>query len=135
MALDVVVGPLSNESHEEVALEFTMQDLRQEVQVRNEGSLEDDRDVGGVEELDGVGVGLTSLSLTLQCKFDSEALEVDDDEDHDNRGNQVRNIGRVLTVEGLLEGVDFILLRAQKVEQSNDSSFKLGTLLCADRNR
>ena len=74
MTLNVVVGPLSKETHEEVALELAVKHLGQEVQVGDEGGLQDDRDVGSVEEFDGIGVGLSSLPLALQCKFDSEAL-------------------------------------------------------------
>lgn len=74
VTLNVVVGPLSKETHEEVALELAVKHLGQEVQVGDEGGLQDDRDVGSVEEFDGIGVGLSSLPLALQCKFDSEAL-------------------------------------------------------------
>ena len=74
MALDVVLSPLAEETNEEVAFELAMEHLREEVQVGDEGGLENDWDVGGVEELDGVRVGLATLPLALQRKFDSEAL-------------------------------------------------------------
>ena len=74
MTLQVVLGPLAKETDEEVALELAVENLRQEVQVGDESSLQNDWDVGGVEQLDWVRVGLTSLSLALQCQFDSEAL-------------------------------------------------------------
>ena len=74
MTSEIVLGPLSKETNEEVALELAVEHLGQEVQVGDEGGLEDDWDVGGVEELDGVGIGLTSLSLALQRQLDSEAL-------------------------------------------------------------
>ena len=62
------------EAHEEVALELAVQHLRQEVQVAHERSLQDDRDVACVEELDGVRVGLASGSLALERQFNSETL-------------------------------------------------------------
>ena len=61
-------------------------------------------------------------------------LEVDDDQDGDYGGDQLRNIRRVLAIEGLLKGVDFVLLGAQEVEQSNDGTLELGSLLRADRD-
>ena len=75
MSLHVKFLPLSKETNEEVALEFAVEDLREEVQVGDEGSLEDDWDVRGVEQLDWVWVGLTSDSLVLELKFDTEALK------------------------------------------------------------
>lgn len=52
--------PLSEESDEEVTSEVPVQDLGHEVQVGHESSLEDDRDVGSVEQLNGVGGSLSS---------------------------------------------------------------------------
>ena len=74
MTLHVVLLPLADEAHEEVASELAVQHLGEEVEVGNEGSLQDDRDVGGVEELDRVGIGLSSDALVLQVKLNSEAL-------------------------------------------------------------
>ena len=66
--------PLAKEANEEVALELAVEHLRQEVQVADESGLKDDRDVAGVEKLDGVGVSLTTSALVLQREFDAEAL-------------------------------------------------------------
>ena len=74
VALHVILLPLSNEADEEVASELAMEDLWEEVEVGYEGCLQDDRDIGGVEELDRVGIGLSSNALVLQMKFNSEAL-------------------------------------------------------------
>ena len=74
MALHVILLPLSNEANEEVSSELAMKDLREEVEVRYEGCLQDDRDIGGVEQLDRVGVSLSSDALILQMKLHSEAL-------------------------------------------------------------
>ena len=74
VALHVILLPLSNEANEEVASELAMQDLREEVEVRYEGCLQDDGDIGGVEQLDRVWVGLSSDALILQMKLNSEAL-------------------------------------------------------------
>jgi len=45
VALHVVFLPLSEETNKEIALEFAMKNLRKEVKIRNEGSLQDDRDI------------------------------------------------------------------------------------------
>jgi hypothetical protein len=59
-------------------------------------------------------------------------LEVDDDEDYEHGGEQTGQVGRVLSVEGVLEGVDFVALGEEEVEESDDGSFELGSLVSSD---
>ena len=66
--------PPSEEANEEVALELAVQDLREEVQVAHKGGLQDDWDVAGVEELDGVRESLSTSALAVELKLDTEAL-------------------------------------------------------------
>ena len=66
MSGHVVFLPLSDEAHEEVALELAMKHLWEEVQVGDESSLEDDWDVGGVEKLDWERSGVASDTSGLQ---------------------------------------------------------------------
>jgi len=74
VASHVVILPLAQEANEEVALELAVKNLGKEVQVGDDSGLEDDGDVGGIEELDGVRVGLASLALALELEFNTEAL-------------------------------------------------------------
>lgn len=110
MSSHVVVLPLADEADEDVALELAVKNLGKEVQVGDEGSLEDNWDVRGIEQLDWVGVGLTTGAFALECKFNTEALEVDDNEDDNDSGDQIRDIGRVLPIEGLLQCENLVLL-------------------------
>ena len=70
----VVLLPFSEELDEVVAFELTVEHLREEVQVGHEGSLENDGDVRGVEQLDGVRLLVTSHASVDQLEFNSEAL-------------------------------------------------------------
>lgn len=70
----VVLLPLTQEVDDEVASEFLGEDLGEEVEVGDEGSLENDGDVGGVEELDGVWLLITLHSSRADGQFYSEAL-------------------------------------------------------------
>jgi hypothetical protein len=124
--------PLAEEADEEVALELAVKDLREEVQVADEGRLQDDWDVAGIEELDGVGESLSTSALAVQLKFDTEALEIDDDEDDEDCGEQIAYIRRVLPIESLLQGVELVRLGQQEVEESNDGALELSALLRAD---
>lgn len=59
-----------------------MEHLRDEVQVADQCSLQDDGDVGCVEELDGVGGCSSSYLIVLDGDIDLESLEVDDYQEH-----------------------------------------------------
>ena len=50
--------------------------LRYEVEVGDKGTLEDDGDVGRVEQLDGVGAVLATVACTLDGQIDSESLHM-----------------------------------------------------------
>ena len=73
----VVLLPLSKEAHKEVTLELAVEHLGEEVEVGNEGSLENDGDVGGVEELDWEGLGEATDLSVLQSQFNTESLKYD----------------------------------------------------------
>ena len=66
MACHVVVLPFSKETDEQISLELSVKYLREEVKVGNKGGLENDWDVRGIEELDGVRIGLTAGTLALE---------------------------------------------------------------------
>jgi len=51
--------------------------------------LQDDWDVGGVEQLDWVWLSETSHLLAAQRKLNSESLEIDDNECNYNGGEKV----------------------------------------------
>ena len=54
MTSHIIVLPFSKESNENVSSELSSQNLCEEVDVGNESSLEDDWDVGSIEQLDWV---------------------------------------------------------------------------------
>ena len=56
----IIVLPLPEERHNEVAYELSSQNLGEEVNVRHEGTLQDDWDVGSIEQLNWVWLSETS---------------------------------------------------------------------------
>ena len=67
------------------------------------------------------------------CKEKINAyLEVDDNEDDNDSGDQIRDIGRVLPIEGLLQCENLVLLSQEEVEKGNDCTFELSSLLGTD---
>lgn len=77
--------PLADELNEEIASELAVQDLTEEVQVGDDSCLQNDWDVGSVEELDGERSRVAASSLALESQVHLEALEVNYDENHDDR--------------------------------------------------
>ena len=74
--MDVILSPLSNEADEVVVglSVLSVEDLGEEVQVGDESSLENDGDVGGIEQLDGVGHFVTTDLSVSEGEFDTESL-------------------------------------------------------------
>jgi len=110
---------------EEVAGELGGEHLRDDVEVGDKGGLEDDGDVAGVEELDWVAGGLATEAGGLDGQVDAEALEVDDDAEDEDGGEQVGEVGQVLAVEGFFEGADFVVAGGEEVEEGDDGAFEL----------
>ena len=73
-ATDVSLTPLSEEAHKVVALVLAVKHLREEVEIRNEGSLKDDGNVRGVEQFDGIWNFVTTYSPVTESQLNSESL-------------------------------------------------------------
>jgi len=135
LAMLISVSPLSNERHEVVTRVLSVEHLREEVEVGGEGSLQNDGDVRGIEQLDGVGHFVTTYLSVTQSQFNAESLEVDNYKEDNHSSQQAGNVRRVFTVEGVLEGQHFVGLSQQGVEEGDDGTFEFGVLLSLDRNR
>jgi len=117
-SVNVVLSPLSKTVDEEVVglSILPVEDLGEEVEVGDKSSLQDDRDVRGIEQLDGVRHFVTTHLSVSESQFDAESLEVDNDKEYNDGSQQAGNVGRILTVEGVLEGEDLVGLSQEGVE-------------------
>lgn len=79
MASHIVLLPLSNERDEVVVSELLVKNLREEVQVTYEGSLEDNWNIWGIEQLNREGLSMSTHFLWGHHKLDFESLEIDND--------------------------------------------------------
>ena len=77
MSSHVILLPLTKKVHEEVSTELLSKDLREEVKVGDKSSLENDGDVGSVEELNGVRLLVALHSAGAHCDLNAEALNND----------------------------------------------------------
>ena len=73
---DIVVRPLANETDKVVALVFSVEDLRKEVEVAHEGRLKNDGDVRSIEQFDGIRHFVTTDLSVAESQFDAEALKL-----------------------------------------------------------
>ena len=71
------IRPSAQKINEEVASKLDGEHLGDDIQVGDEGRLEDDGDVGGVEQLDGVGGVLATVAGGLDWQIHPEALQVE----------------------------------------------------------
>lgn len=136
-SLGVVLSPLSNTVDEEVVglSILSVEDLGEEVEVGDEGSLQDDRDVRGIEQLNGERYFVTTHLSVSEGQFDAESLEVDNDKEHNEGSQQAGNVRGILTVEGVLEGEDLVRFSQEGVEKGNNGTFEFSILLSLDSNR
>ena len=72
------------------------------------------------------------LSLLFRFSRNATYLEVNNDEDDHDSGQQIGQVGGVLSVEGVLEGIDLVALGEQEVEQSNDGTLEFSSLVGSD---
>ncbi|GMT25660.1 hypothetical protein PFISCL1PPCAC_16957 [Pristionchus fissidentatus] len=128
------IRPGTEKVDEDVSAELGRKHLRDDVEVGDEGGLEDDGDVGGVEELDGVRRVLSTVSGRLDGKVDTEALQIDDDSEHEDGGHQVHEVGKVLSVEGLTESTDLVVSGGEEVEEGDDGSLEFGSAASVHRS-
>ena len=105
---------------------FVGEHLRNDVKIGDQSALEDDGDVGGVEEFDGIRRILSTVASRLDGQIHAESLEIDDDDEDQHGGQQVHQVGQVLTVEGFAKSTHFVRTRGQKVEQGDDRSLEFG---------
>lgn len=86
--------PVAKKINEEISSEFLRKHLGEEEEVGDQSTLQNDWDVRGVEQLNRVSWWLDTLgSLVLNIKIDLEALEVDDNEEDENSGEDVVKVG------------------------------------------
>mmetsp|Transcript_22696 Transcript_22696/g.63031 ORF Transcript_22696/g.63031 Transcript_22696/m.63031 type:complete len:261 (-) Transcript_22696:871-1653(-) len=92
LAAHVHLVPGSQELDQLVGAKVLEEQLGDEVEVGNQSRLEDNGHVGGVEQLDGVRLLLAALALGAHREVHAEALEVDDNHEYDDCGQQVHHI-------------------------------------------
>jgi len=125
LARSGVACPGTEQTDEHVGGEATIEHLRDEIDVADESALEDDGDVAGVEETDGIRAGSATDLLRAERDVHTEALEVNNDEEHDHSSDEVRHVGQVGAEESFTKSTDLVVASDEQLEESDDSTLKL----------
>ena len=75
MPRHIILLPFADKRHKVVSFELPVHDLTEEVEVGDEGRLQDDWDIRGVEEFHGEGSLEPSHFLALQLQVHMESLQ------------------------------------------------------------
>lgn len=122
----VVRLPAPQELHQGVGAVSLEQQLRDEVEVGDQGGLQDDGHIGGVEQLDGVVHLLAAGALGAHGQLDFEALEVHHHAEDGDGGQELHHVGHALAVEGLLQRLGLVGASEEELEGVDDGALKLG---------
>ena len=87
MSSHVIVLPFTQKSDNKVSSESSGENLGEEINIRNKGSLQNDGDVARVEELNRVWLPEASLLSSLKLQDNLEVLEINHNE-HDQNSSQ-----------------------------------------------
>jgi hypothetical protein len=79
-----------------------VQHLRNEIHVGNQGSLQNNGNIRGVEEFDGIRSYMPSNFSIFERKVDSESLEVNHHKINEDSGDKLVDVREMATVKGLL---------------------------------
>ena len=84
--------PDAKETNEEIVGETCGKHLGDDEDIGCESWLQHDGHVGGVEKFDGVGAALTTEAVRFDWNLDAESLQVNDNSENDNSGDEVHDV-------------------------------------------
>jgi len=100
---EINILPLSKDANNEVASKPPVEDLGEEVEVLDDGGLEDDGEGRGVEELDLVSLDDSSDLPMDEVDLHPESLEVNHKEGHEESSAEVAHVGGVHPPERMVQ--------------------------------
>jgi hypothetical protein len=99
--------------------------LADQEDVGGQSALQHDGHVGGVEKADRVRTACATLAGGLDWDLDTETLEVDDGGEYNEGGEEVHDVGEILSIESLLERSLLVWPCEEQVEERNDCTLEL----------
>lgn len=93
----------------------------------DDGGLDDDWGVGGVEQLDVVWWDVLPVDGVHEADLDLDVLEEDDSEEDENGGEHVGEVWKVGPEHGFLDSPELVLPGDKEVEEGDDGTLVLVT--------
>ncbi len=127
--------PDPEEADKCVLLELFVEQVRNDVQVGNQRSLQNNRSVGEVKQLNRVALRHSPHLLILKLQVDLKPLEINDNQEDENRCQDVVQVGQMGSVKGQIESGQLVILREHEMEESHQGSFKFNSSLGLNGDR
>lgn len=124
--------PNTEDADQNVICESRVQHLRNQEDVGAQGRLKHDGHVAGIEKTNRESSSSSTLTAGFDWNLDTETLEIDDCGEDNESCEKVGDVGKVLSVESLLQRAWLVAPGKEKVEESNNSSLKLGSSSSVD---
>ena len=103
---------------------FSWTDLWDDVEIRHQRRLQNNGNVRCVEEFDRVAAVLTAIAGWLDREIDAETLEVYYYRKDEDGGQEVHQVWKILTVEGLTKSTDLVLTGSEEMEECDDGALE-----------
>lgn len=104
MLAEIDVLPFTKKSNNDITSEPSIKNLREEVEILDDSSLEDDGESRGVEELNLVRLDNPSDLSVDQTDFNSESLEVNNEESNEEGSKEVAHVWCINPPECVVKG-------------------------------
>ena len=124
--------PDAQELDEEVLGEARVQHLADQENLGGKSRLKHDGHVRGVEKTDRVRATHPPLTGRFDWYFNAESLKVDDGREDDERGKEVHDVWKILSVESFIESTLLVRPCQEKVEKCDNSTLELRSSASVD---
>lgn len=102
--------------------------LRELANLGNDGALNDDWGVGGIEETDLIWLWLLAVHGGLETDIDLDVFEEDNSDENKDGGENARKVWKVGAEDSFTKSAKFVLANDKEVEESDDSTFVFNTV-------
>ena len=127
--------PNAEKLDQQVVGEAGVEHLADEENVGGQSRLQHDGHVGSIEKTDWVRSASSTLTGGLDWDLDTETLEVDDRRKDNESGEEVHDVGQILSVESLVESTLLVWPCQEQVEERNDCALKFRSTASVDGGR
>jgi hypothetical protein len=116
--------PASEDRGDKASLEVSIEHLGEEIDIGNEGTHENNRHIGGIEEPDWVR-SIRGCFIIGQFQRNLEPLEVDNDKEHKRRSKNIANVRQRISEDSIIDSSKLIVPEEYSIDKLNKGSLIL----------